>query len=94
MTNSVRNTDISFWIIWVALVIILSYACTTMSLPNNSTPEAKRQAMCQDAQFAYNLSVVMLEQHLSTAQTKAYWESYKAGAALAIQTYCTDWTRK
>jgi len=58
----------------------------------NPTAAELQAARCQDAQLAYNLSVVMLDPIIQTsppsAEVVAYWEAYKRGAALGLVTYC------
>jgi hypothetical protein len=74
----------------VLLLAICTQSCATLGLDSNATAEQKRSAICQDAQTAYALSVVTIETAATamTPQAAAYWIAYKAGAALAIKTYC------
>lgn len=65
--------------------------CASVGLENPTAAELQA-ARCQDAQMAYNLSIVMLDPILQaapqSAETVAYWEAYKRGAALGLITYC------
>ena len=75
----------------VVMFVVLSIlsGCSTATLPANSTPEAKKAALCSDAQMGYALSMVMLDSELTTDGNK-YWIAYKAGAALTLKTYCVQ----
>lgn len=75
-------------IVCVLLLSLLLVGCATANLPSNPTPEQRNEALCRDARIAYNLSIVMLEKNVISPQARAYWEAYKAGAALAIESYC------
>jgi hypothetical protein len=67
--------------------LLATASCSTMGLPTDATPVQKRAAMCSDAQMGFALSQAMLEGTLAPDALK-YWVAYKAGAALALQTYC------
>jgi hypothetical protein len=62
-----------------------------MALGPEATQAERRAAQCKDAQTAYLLSVAMLE-GLIPPPNKAYWEAYKAGAMIGLQTYCPTQT--
>lgn len=74
-----------------ALILTLSLAgCATMQLDDNATAQERRAALCSDAQMGYALSCSVLDgTGLSDAAGK-YWQAYKAGASLALQTYCVE----
>jgi hypothetical protein len=69
------------------VVFITLSGCATANLPADATPEAKRVALCSDAQMGYALSMVMLDSKLTTDEN-VYWVVYKNGASLALKTYC------
>jgi hypothetical protein len=46
-----------------------------------------KATLCQNAQFGFTLSLAMLDKPL-TEQANVYWTAYKAGAQLALETYC------
>jgi len=76
---------------WVAVVALVLASCASLGLENPTATELQA-ARCQDAQLAYNLSVVMLDPVIQGPQQSAevvtYWEAYKRGAALGLITYC------
>lgn len=76
---------------WVAVVALVLTSCASIGLENPTAAELQA-ARCQDAQLAYNLSVVMLDPviqgPMQSAEVAAYWEAYKRGAALGLITYC------
>jgi hypothetical protein len=74
----------------VLLLAICTQSCATLGLGDNATAEQKRAAICQDAQTAYALSVVMIETVQAGTEASKYWLAYKVGSALAIQTYCMN----
>jgi hypothetical protein len=77
-------------ILCAVIAAIAMVGCATVGLDSAATAEQKRAAICQDAQTAYALSVVTIESTSATMapQAAAYWIAYKAGAELAIKTYC------
>lgn len=76
---------------WVAVVALVLTSCASIGLENPTAAELQA-ARCQDAQLAYNLSVVMLDPIIQgpsqSAEIVTYWEAYKRGAALGLITYC------
>lgn len=73
------------------LAILATLAgCATTSLitsTDNATMEQQRAALCSDAQFALALADVMMAE-VDTDAAGDYWTAYRAGAALALKTYC------
>lgn len=76
---------------WMVVVALMVAGCASLGLENPTATELQA-ARCQDAQLAYNLSVVMLDPVIQGPQQSAevvtYWEAYKRGAALGLITYC------
>jgi hypothetical protein len=74
---------------FIAIIAMFALgACATAQLPATATPEAKKIAACQDAQMGYALSQAMLSQFVASPDALKYWTSYKAGAELALASYC------
>jgi len=76
---------------WMVVVALMVAGCASLGLENPTATELQA-ARCQDAQLAYNLSVVMLDPIIQgsaqSAEVVTYWEAYKRGAALGLITYC------
>jgi hypothetical protein len=73
--------------ILLIISMLVMAGCSTMGLSTTATVAEKRAALCQDAQMGFALSQAMLEGVLAPEAMK-YWVAYKAGASLALQTYC------
>lgn len=68
--------------------LLLTAGCATLQLDDNATAQDRRAAHCADAQMGYALSCSILEGSGLSLAAGAYWIAYKAGASLALQTFC------
>jgi hypothetical protein len=73
----------------LAFVAAALTGCSTTQLPAGATAAEKRAALCSDAQMGYTLSTSMIES-ATTVEANKYWQLYKVGAAMALQTYCAN----
>ena len=73
----------------LAAAMTLTLACATMSLPENATPDEKREAMCLDARQGLAVGQIGLSVAGSAAET-VYWQRWLTGAQQARDIYCLE----
>ena len=71
----------------LAIIIVLLTGCATMTLPDNATPEQKREAACVDARALMPMAMQGVNNAKDRA-TRKYWDAYLNGLIETIEAYC------
>lgn len=75
-------------LIAILAIVGMLTGCASLGLNEGATSAEKKAAYCADAKVAIATAEAALATVVIGSQEQAYWLAFKAGAQVAITTYC------